>query len=44
MALSATYPEDLAKLLTTYMKDPSHVRLNQDCQVRLPLFLKYFYI
>ncbi len=40
MALSATYPEDLAKLLTTYMKDPSHVRLNQDCQVQERMYMQ----
>ena len=39
MALSATYPEDLAKMLATYMKDPVHVRLSQDCQVRKLLTL-----
>ena len=28
LALSATYPEALAKSLTTYMRDPTFVRLN----------------
>lgn len=33
MALSATYPDDLAEIAATLMKQPNHVRLGQDDQV-----------
>ena len=37
MALSATYPETLAKTLTNLMRDPKHVRLDTASQVLLGL-------
>ncbi|TRY79411.1 hypothetical protein TCAL_07055 [Tigriopus californicus] len=33
MALSATYPDDLAQIASTLMHQPNHVRLGQDDQV-----------
>ncbi len=33
MAVSATYPTELAALIERYMKNPVHVRLGQDSQV-----------
>lgn len=33
LALSATYPERLAKTLERYMRDPTHLRLNPDDRV-----------
>lgn len=38
LALSATYPQELAELLEKYMKNPTHVRPAKDDQVRLEVF------
>ena len=44
MALSATYPEQLAKFLQNYMRDPMYVRLDTDSMALLSLKQLVLYV